>query len=185
MFRRIFVRIKGFFVRPGMEWAAVFNEKLSVRELLLSYNMPLILLSAFAVFFGTLINYHSAGVEVAITHAVYTFITFLFSLLVSYFIVLKLLSVLKTGTEKEKIFKLVALPSLVIYLIHLIVTLMPEVFFLRLVNFYAAFLIWEGYNRILTEAKQKKVLLSLITSATVLLLPLGIFHLLYRLSGIY
>jgi hypothetical protein len=141
------------------------------------------LLSAAAVFIGSLWNFHSVGVTIAFMHSFYTFVAFLSSLLVSYFIVLKLLPFMNLATDKEKVFKLVALPSLVIYLVHLIITLMPEVFFLRLVNFYAVFLIWEGYQKIFSVNKHKKVLLSLITSAAVLLLPLGIFQLLYKMSG--
>jgi len=184
MSKGLYTRVKKLFVSPAEEWVSVYDEKMSIRDIFFSYSMPLILISTAAVFIGSLFNYHEVRFDIALIHASYTFIAFLVSLLAAYLIMLKLISVLNVKSDKETIFKLIALPSLLMYITHLIVTLFPEIFFIRLLNLYAVFIIWEGYRHLFSNDKQKNVLLSFITSAFVLLLPLGIFQILYRLTGL-
>ncbi len=184
MYKELYIRVKKLFINPDKEWASIYLEKMSVRDIFFSYSMPLILISTLAVFIGSLINYHEARLDIALIHAAYTLVAFMVSLITAYFLMLKLIPVLNVKSDKETIFKLIALPSLLIYITHLIVTLFPEIFFVRLLNLYAAFIIWEGYSHLFGFDKHKKVLLAFITSAFVLLLPLGVFQILYRITGL-
>jgi len=183
MYRDIYIRVKKLFLSPDKEWESIYNEKMTIRDIFFSYSMPLIIISTIAVFIGSLFNYHEARFDIALIHASYTFIAFMVSLIAAYLIMLKLISALNVKSDKETIFKLIALPSLLIYITHLIVTLFPEIFFIRLLNLYAGFIIWEGYRHLFDIDKQKNVLLSFITSAFVLLLPLGVFQILYSITG--
>jgi hypothetical protein len=184
MYKDTYIRVKKLFINPDKEWESINREKMTIRDIFFSYNMPLIIISTIAVFIGSLFNYHEARLDNAFTHASYTFIAFMVSLATAYLIMLKLISALNIKSDKETIFKLIALPSLLIYITHLVVTLFPEIFFIRLLNLYAGFIIWEGYRHLFNVDKQKNVLLSFITSAFVLLLPLGVFQILYSITGL-
>ena len=184
MYKRLYIRVKRLFINPDKEWVSIYHEDMTIRDIFFSYSMPLILISTLAVFIGSLFNYHEMRFDIALIHAVFTFIAFMTSLITAYFLMLKLIPVLNIKSDKETIFKLIALPSLLIYITHLIITLFPEIFFIRLLNLYAGFIIWEGYSHLFTTDKQKNVLLSFITSAFVLLLPLGIFQILYSITGL-
>ena len=183
MKNKIYLRVKGLITNPDTEWREITGEKMSVFETFLSYNMPLILLSTLAVFIGALLNYNALPAKMAIIHAAYTFTAFLTSLYIAYLFISWLMPFFNIKLNDEQIYNIVALPSLLIYLVHLIVTLFPEVFFLRLLNLYAGYIIWKGYDVLFPGYKQGKVLLALITSTVVLLLPLGVFSLLYKISG--
>ena len=184
MHKELYIRVKKLFINPDKEWVSIYHEDMTIRDIFFSYSMPLILISTVAVFIGSLFNYNKPQLDIALIHAAYTFVAFMTSLITAYFLMLKLIPIMHLKSDKETIFKLIALPSLLIYITHLIVTLFPEIFFIRLLNLYAVFIIWEGYSHLFNTDKQKNVLLSFITSAFVLLLPLGIFQILYRITGL-
>jgi hypothetical protein len=183
MYKGLFFRVKNLIVSPAKEWQAIANEGHGINTILTLFSLPLMGMATLATFVGYLINQQAVYFDVALKHAAFTFAAFFFGLYAAYFLLLKVLPLAGVNQDKNWIFKWVAFPSLLIYLVHFVTALFSEFFFLRFLMLYTGFVVWEALPVSIHSPMKKRIYLTLLVTVTLLVLPYVFFSLMYKLSS--
>ncbi|TAJ15530.1 hypothetical protein DMA11_01150 [Marinilabiliaceae bacterium JC017] len=184
MYRNLLVRSKNLIISPSVEWTNILNEKTTSNEILSLFNLPLIGICTATTFLGYLFNHQEILIDLALKQAAFAFSAFFFGLYASFFILLKIMPRFYDSTSKELAFKLIAYPSVMIYLIHLMNTLFPETYFLRILSLYSGYIIWEGLSILTFKKRELQIFLTAIITFSILMMPWIISQLFYRLTAL-
>jgi len=185
MYRNLITRLKELIVVPRKEWRVIKEENFSINEVLGQFSLPLIGMYTAAIFIGYLLSHQGFNFEIALKKSVFTFSSYFFGLYLGYFILSKVMVLFHQKMEKEQVFKLVAFPSVIMYLVGTITALFPETYFVGyFVNLYLVYLVWVGIDQIGAPDKEAHVWQTVLFSAVILFVPMLIQKLLVFISEI-
>ena len=178
----MFSRVKDLLIKPAKAWKIILAEKNTVNNILIQFSLPLIGAYSLAVFLGYLFEHQELDFASALKFAVFVFSACFFGLYLGYFLLVKLIPLDGMKEDKELAFKIMAYPSMPIYLMGIITALIPQTLFFFFLVVYSAFIIWEGL-KVLKIAQEKRGWQTIYVSLMVLLLPYVLHKLLIYLSG--
>jgi len=184
LYKNLFSRLKDLIVNPGKAWNSILTEQTQVNDVLAQFSLPLMGAYTAATFIGYLLFHQGLSFINALKHAGFTFSSCFFGLYLTWFILIKLLPAMQLSESKENIFKLVAYPSLVIYLIGIINNLFPETYIFGFLQLYAGYIIYEGLGSLNSDNKNNRLQQTIVISLILLALPFVIGKILFRLNNI-
>lgn len=181
MYKNLFARVKGLIVKPAKAWEDILAERSSVNDVLMQFSLPLIGAYSLAEFLGRLFGYRELDFASSLKLAVFVFSACFFGLYLGYFLLLKLITWRGVTNEKEVVFKLMAYPSMPIYLLGIITALIPQTIFFYFLVMYSVYIVWEGLKAV-NVTPEKRGWQTLTVSMMVLMLPYLLNKLLIYLS---
>lgn len=162
-------------------WEAIRDKKCDDNAVRRTFTYPWILICALTTFIFKTIYADEKGLETGFLLFVVSMVSFLGAFFVTRKIAFSLLN--KEGQhsfEKEKEEKLVAYSFAVIYVIDVVTNIIPSLFFLKILNVYSAYIVWEGSHILLGMNDDERGRFVLIIGISVIFLPgilSGIIHL--------
>lgn len=155
-YKFIFNRLKNLIVSPSAEWKAISKEELSGLNVVNQFALPLIAMSSLAAFIGTSIYLEGFNVEESLKKALLVFLSLLASVYVAVGVVYFLMPKFNLEQDRGRVFMFVAYASSVIFAVKFITELIPELFFLKILNLYTAYIVWEGVTPIFNVDEKDK-----------------------------
>lgn len=147
-YRALFIRIKNLIVSPSSEWTVIAEEELTGVNVVHKYALPLIAFCSLAAFLGTAIYLEGFNVEESLKKALLIFCSLFFSVYVSMGALYYAMPRFGLNQNRDLVFKFVAYSSTVIFAVKFVTELIPELFFLKILVLYTAYIVWEGVTPI-------------------------------------
>jgi hypothetical protein len=184
LYRNLALRLRNLLVKPNEEWQIINGESTTLNDMLSGFSLPLIGLATLLTFISFLVNQQALIFELALKQALLIFTALFGGLLLSFYMISKFLKVSRTPDFKETAAKLVVYSSAPLYVVLIIGTLVPEIFFIHILSVYSFYLCWVGIQYLTSLKGDKKMIFSFLLGSSVLLIPFLIRLLLLNLLSI-
>jgi len=182
MFKDLFTRLISLIFKPSETWIKLKGQEEDEERFLSNYLYPLIGLVALAAFLGVLFSYKEFNLEIALKSAIKNLISYAGGFFLSVYI---LNEVWQNQFKRPKDLKLcqafVGYSSSVMFLVSIVLSLLPEFFFLHAVILYTPYLIWEGAIPYMGVKEKEQVRFSVLASVIIMVPPIIIGYLLFML----
>jgi hypothetical protein len=157
LYKDFFKQIGRLIISPAIFWEEVMGDGSEWLKKDFSFFKGLLILNTIAVFLGTLINRGNAPFVVVFLKPIFSSIAYWGSFWVVYFILTEFLNQkFKLYFNKRLAVRLTTYSIVLVIIINDIVTLIPDLFFLRIMNLYIIYIVWEGASR-LTKLDENKL----------------------------
>lgn len=163
-YRALFIRVKNIIVSPSTEWKAIADDELTGVNVVHKFALPLIGLCSLAAFIGTAIYLEGFNAEESLKKALLIFCSLFFSIYVSMAVIYYLQPRFNLKQNRDLVFKFVTYSSTVIFAVKFVTELFPELFFLKILVLYTAYIVWEGVTPIFNIDEKLKPGFVAITS---------------------
>jgi hypothetical protein len=188
-YKNIILRTKNLILFPKKEWEIIFNEKGDFNKVISEFSLPYIGIITLISFISSLMSHHQLDFSLALRTAVAQFASFFLGLLICYFIAVKTIPqfVKKVASKDVKLLaiQLSAYSSIIIYLIKITISLIPQLYFIQITALFTGYLVWLGSKQLGDyENNDLRIVLTIIVSLLLLLLPYMISVIIIRFSGI-
>ncbi|MBP1676714.1 MAG: hypothetical protein H6Q20_1273, partial [Bacteroidetes bacterium] len=169
---KIFARSWGLMMTTTPTWEGIAGEKTRTNESFRSFVAPwVIFCSIVSLVFGV-IYADSKVLETGFLHAVITSV----SLFAAFFLT-KAFSFsffaanISKVVPRQDIEKLLAYSFTVVFVIKVITDIIPSLFFLKILNVYTAYIVWEGCNTVLVLDEDNRGKMMIMMSSCIVFLP--------------
>ncbi len=178
-FKQILNRTRGLLLKPNATWELIASEKMEVKDLRASYVLPWIVLCVALSFLAALLHSPERKFEMALLKASVNAI----SLLGGYFLACRLCWEFlrkKTGLtfSQAACESVVAYSFTTVFVLKMLVSLIPSLFFLQILVIHAAYLLWGGLGAVMKMSEKEREQFLLVFSLSVIVSPLLIAGLL-------
>ena len=182
MFKDLFNRLISLIFKPTETWVKLKEREDDGEAFLSNYLYPLIGLVALAAFFGVLFSYKEFNIEIALKSAIKVLVSYGGGFFLSVYI---LNEVWQNYFKRPKDLRLcqafVGYSSSAMFLVTIVLSLLPEFFFLHAVVLYTLYLIWVGAIPYMEVSEEEHVRFSVLASVIIMLPPIIISFLLLML----
>ena len=160
-------------------WDDIANERSSVKDVFFHFTLPFV---AVCVLFVAVFGYLYADVN-AVAVGILKGLTVAISLLMGNYIAYRggmivLSHYNPSFAVKEKVAKLVFYSYSVMYLLVILTAIFPSMFFLKVLNVYTAYLVWDGCRSVMGMNEDERSNFVLIITAVILATPLIVRYIL-------
>jgi len=173
-------RLWGLMMKTTETWESISNDVNNKNTSLKKYFLPLVLLSCLFLFFFKSIYASQRPFETGFIYAIINFI----SVIGTYFLTYKICYFYFTKNKKEygtkeNINTFISYSFSIIFVTKIVVSIIPSLFFLQILNIYTTYIVWEGAKIIfkLNEEEQGKVMI--FTSLSIIFTPIIISRILH------
>jgi hypothetical protein len=182
MFKEIFLRLIGLIFKPRETWTSAPKEDAGHEAFLSRYIYPLIGLIALAAFAGVLFNRKEFDFVIALKSTIMESI----SSIGGFFLGAYLLNEIWRGLfNRPKDMKLcqyfTGYASSIMFLLKIVLSLLPEFFFLHILVLYTVYIVWEGAIPFMQVQESEQLKFTGCASAVIMLSPLVIYFMLFLL----
>jgi hypothetical protein len=126
-YRGMMATIINMIVRPSIEWSRIEKEKLSTNDTLTFFPLPLMGFTALITFLRTVITASEGSLIIALKRAAILFIAYISTLYLTQFALQKSpFTPESVRHDEDKIFRLLAYSSTVVYLAGMVAALFPD-----------------------------------------------------------
>lgn len=182
MFKDLFSRLISLIFRPSETWIKLREREDDEEAFLSRYVYPLIGLVALAAFLGVLFSYKEFNIEIALKSAIKSLVSAGGGFFLAVYIMGEVWQHLFKRPKDIKLCQsFVGYSSSVMFLTSIVLSLLPEFFFLHAVILYTPYLIWEGATSYMGIEEKEQVRFSVISTLIVMLPPIAIGYLLFML----
>lgn len=168
--KQILIRTKNLITSPEKEWNEIIENGEKGFKAVNNFALPLIGLSTAAAFLGDLILM-GFNFEHALVEGILTFGSSYVGIFLAMGIIRFFAPRFNVSQEQKSILTLVVYASSVYFVVEFITNLIPELFFLRILSLYLAFVVWEGVVPILKVEDGQKGGFVLFCSFAILASP--------------
>ena len=171
-FINIFGRSWGLMMSTAPTWENIADEEVKENDAFKQFVFPWILFCTVVVFVFGALYANDKNVETGFIYALINIISlmsaffFTKSIANSYFKKNHEISFSKTNIEK-----IIAYSFTVVYVIKLVTSIIPSLFFLQILNIYTAYIVWEGCRVIFDLNEDQRGKLMLIISISIIFTP--------------
>ncbi|MDD2552738.1 MAG: Yip1 family protein [Dysgonamonadaceae bacterium] len=154
---------KQFIVNPKLEWEVAKENTNSAQQHVVTYVLPLALISAIAIFIGVgLIGYRVLGYRVqsvsgGLVQAIMSLISILIGVYLSGFVIHKLAPTFNTSVSLDKAVKLVGFSYTAILLAGILNIFPPLAFFTFLGGLYSLYILYLGFKPMTNVSDDKSM----------------------------
>ena len=154
---------KQFIVNPKIEWEVAKEDTSTAQQHVISYVLPLALISAVAIFIGVgLIGYSVLGYRVqsvsgGLTKAITSLISILIGVYLSGFVIHKLAPTFNTTVSLDKAVKLVGFSYTAILLAGILHIFPPLAVFVFLGGLYSLYILYLGFKPMTNVSEEKSM----------------------------
>lgn len=182
MFKDLFNRLISLIFKPSETWIKLKEREEDEETFLSRYLYPLIGLIALAAFLGVLFSYKEFNFEIALKSAIKVLISYAGGFFLSVYILNEVWqNVFKRPKDTKLCQSFVGYSSSVMFLVSIVLSLLPEFFFLHAVILYTPYLIWEGAIPYMRVNEDEQVRFSVLGSLIIMLPPIIIGYLLFMM----
>ncbi|MDR2918323.1 MAG: YIP1 family protein [Tannerella sp.] len=182
MFKDLFSRLISLIFKPSETWGKL-KERGEDEETFLSHFLyPLIGMVALAAFLGVLFSYKEFNFEIALKSAIKALVSYAGGFFLSVYILNEVWqSMFKRPKDTKLCQSFVGYSSSVMFLVSIVLSLLPEFFFLYAVILYTPYLIWEGAVPYMEVSEKEQIRFSMLASLIIMLPPIIIGYLLFMM----
>lgn len=177
MYRELFRRLISLIFKPSETWLELKEREDDEETFLSQYIYPLIGFVALAAFLGVMFSYKDFNFEIALKSAIKALLSSAGGFFLSVYIMSE---VWQNVFKRPKAIKLcqtfVGYSSSVMFLTSIVLSLLPEFFFLHAVILYTSYLIWEGAIPYMGINEKEQVRFSVLSSLIIMLPPVIISY---------
>lgn len=154
---------KQFIVNPRTEWEVAKEDSTSAQQHVMTYVLPLALISALAIFIGVgLIGYRVLGYRVqsvsgGLAQAIMSLVSILIGVFLSGFVIHKLAPTFNTSVSLDKAVKLVGFSYTAILLAGVLNIFPPLAFFTFLGGLYSLYILYLGFKPMTNVSDDKSM----------------------------
>lgn len=169
-------------LQPAVTWKKLDEEQVEQGVFMKKTLYPMFAIITLTAFLGVLFTRKEFDFELAIKSAILAFLTFFGGFFLSVYLL---------NEVAEKYFKLpknsrlsvlfVGYSSLSMYAIYIILTLIPQFFFLRIFYLYTVYIVWEGVIPFMKIDESDQLKFTVASTVIVLLVPFLIDTILFFL----
>lgn len=177
---KIVSRLWGLMMKTAETWEDISNDVNNKKTSLKIYFLPLVLLCCIFIYFFKSIYASQRPFETGFIYAIVNFI----SLIGAYFLTYKLCYFYFSKNKNEFVTKLnidtfISYSFSIVFVTKIVVSVIPSLFFLQILNIYTTYIVWEGAKIIfkLNEDEQGKVMI--FTSLSIIFTPIIISRILH------
>ncbi len=187
-FKRLFMRLWGVIVNPRQAWSDILEEN-PRQDVAMTFVFPLTCLCGLAILLGRVVR--DGFADGAFLYAFIDSVVACLGLVVGFYLstaVVDLLSVryLQQEPDRKRSVILVGYSFSVVFALTLLVGLFPEwVLFKWVLQFYVVYVVWAGAEVVMQLDEDRRMTFSLLTSASILLIPFLIQFVFNKLSLIF
>lgn len=173
MFKEVFKCVIALISQPGKAWEALSEEEADNNEKFLSnYIYPLIGFVSIAAFIGILFTQKEFNVELALKSSVKSLLSSLGGFFLgSYFFNELWFSVFKRDKDIKLCQRFVGYSLALTFALSIVLSLLPEFFFLKIFALYTVYIIWEGAAPYMQVRDDERMKFVGVSSAVVLITP--------------
>ena len=160
--------------KPSQEWKELKEKQKDDHESFLSdYIYPFIGIITIAAFIGVLFSRKEFDVQIALKAAILTLLSvFAGFFLSSYFINEIWHSLFRRERNMKLCLRFVGYSSSLMFVLNIILSLLPEFFFLRFFVLYTVYIVWEGAIPFMDVTESEQLKFVGITTSIVIITPL-------------
>ena len=154
---------KQFIVNPKLEWEVAKDDTNTAQQHVISYVLPLALISAIAIFIGVgLIGYRVLGYRVqsvsgGLVQAIMSLVSIVIGVYLSGFVIHKLAPTFNTTVSLDKAVKLVGFSYTAILLAGILNIFPPLAFFTFLGGLYSLYILYIGFKPMTNVSEEKSM----------------------------
>lgn len=182
MYKEIFRWVIAIVSQPAKAWNVLAKKEVNNDEFLSRFVYPLIGLVTLTAFLGVLFTRKEFDLEFALKSSIRTFV----SSFGGFYLGAYIMNEIWQGWYKRKKdmqlwLRFIGYSSSLMFTLNIVLTLLPEFFFLRIFVFYTLFIVWNGAVSYMGVDEKSRLPFTAITTVAVLLTPLVIQSLLSML----
>ncbi len=154
---------KQFILNPKLEWEVAKEDTTTAQQHIMTYVLPLALISAVAIFIGVgLIGYRVLGYRVqsvsgGLTQAIMSLASILIGVFLSGFVIHKLAPTFNTSVSLDKAVKLVGFSYTAMLLAGVLNIFPPLAFFTFLGGVYSLYILYLGFKPMTNVSEEKSM----------------------------
>lgn len=172
MYKEIIKWVMAIITQPAKAWEELAAKKDQDNDFLIRFVYPLIGLVTLTAFLGVLFTRKEFDVELALKSSIKALVAAFGGFYLAAYV---LNECWQSLFKREKDLKLwqrfVGYSSSVMFALNIILTLLPEFFFLRIFVFYTVYVVWEGAGVYMHVEEQERLKFVGIATAGILLAP--------------
>lgn len=182
MFKDLFSRLTSLIFKPSETWIELKEREDNEESFLSRFLYPLIGLVALAAFLGILFSYKEFNFEIALKSAIKVLVSYAGGFFLSVYILNEVWqNIFKRPKDTKLCQSFVGYSSSVMFLVNIVLSLLPEFFFLHAIILYTPYLIWEGAIPYMGIHEKDHVRFSILASLIIMLPPVIIGYLLFMM----
>ena len=163
----------GLIVAADSTWDSIASEQASVTTIRKNYIYPWILCGVILSFIFNGIYAPARPIEAALVHAIITLLSLTGGYYISNLVCFAYLNKYKPDlASKNKCETIVGYSYTIIILIEILITIMPSLFFLRILSLFVAYSVWEGSRAIWQLNEEERGSVVLIFSIIIIFMPI-------------
>lgn len=173
MFKDVFRCVIALISQPVKAWD-VLNEKNKEEneKFLVNYIYPLVGLVTLAAFLGILFTRKEFDLELALKSSVKSFISSLGGFFLGAYLLNELwFSIFKREKDIKLCQRFVGYSSALLFILSMVLSLLPEFFFLEIFVLYTVYIVWEGAAPYMQIGDHERMKFVGISSAVIMLTP--------------
>ncbi|MGV8962355.1 MAG: Yip1 family protein [Candidatus Saccharimonadaceae bacterium] len=154
---------KQFIVNPKSEWDVAKENTTTAQQHVMTYVLPLALITAVAIFIGTgLIGYRVLGYRVnsigsGLAQAIISLVSIVIGVYLSGFVIHKLAPTFNTAVTLDKAVKLVGFSYTAVLLVGVLNIFPPLAFFTFLGGLYSLYILYLGFKPMTNVSEEKSM----------------------------
>lgn len=182
MYKEILRWVIAIVSQPAKAWSLLAKKEMNQEEFLSRFVYPLIGLVTLTAFLGVLLTHKEFDLQFALKLSIRTFV----SSFAGFYLAAYIMNEVWQGWYKRKKdldlwLRFIGYSSSLMFTLNIVLTLLPEFFFLRIFVFYTLFIVWNGADLYMGVDEKSRLPFTAITTTALLLTPFAIQTLLAML----
>lgn len=172
MYKEIFQIIVLMVSQPGRTWARLAKWEDKKDDYLSRFMYPLIGMMSLAAFLGVLFTRKEFDIQIALKDSIRVLIQFAGGFYLASVLLREVLErYFRIDLNFKQCQRFVAYASCIMYALQIVLTLIPEFFFLQIFGLYAIYIIYEGAEVFMQIQETKRMKFMIIASIVILGAP--------------
>ncbi|MDR1779382.1 MAG: YIP1 family protein [Tannerella sp.] len=182
MYRNIFDRLTGLIFKPKETWREIPQGEDEHEAFLCRFVYPVLGLVALAAFVGVFFNRKEFDLVIALKSSIKECVSYGGGFFLGAYLLNEIWgAIFKRQKDIKLCLFFVGYSSSVMYVLSIIMSLLPEVFFLRVLTVYTVYVIWEGAIPFMHVDEGEQMKFTVLASLIVMLSPAIIWLALFLL----
>ncbi len=175
MFKDIFNWVILIISQPGKAWGLLSKKEEKTEDFLSQFLYPLIGLVTITAFLGVLFTQKEFNLELALKSSIRTLVASFGGFYLAAYLLNEIWKgFFKRESDMPRWQRFVGYSSALMLALNIILTLLPEFFFLRIFVLYTFYIIWEGAGPYLGIEDHTRLKFTSMATIIILLMPLAI-----------
>lgn len=175
MYKEILKWVIGLISQPTKAWHVLSKREENHEAFLSGFIYPLIGLVTIAAFAGVLFTMKQFDLERALKEAIRTLVSSFGGFYLGAYLMNEIWQgVFKRKKDLRRWMRFVGYSSSLMFMLHIVLKLLPEFFFLKVFVFYTFYIIWEGAVPYMKVEETNRMKFSFFTTVVVVFTPIVI-----------